>query len=326
MVRCSRCGKRADGKSFDRNVRLCFSCIKAMQNQARRSAISKIQLMKYKAWIEYLPECDIVFPDVPYKRQQRFVSPNFVNITPKGSYEDIVAFDVETTGLSPSHDRIIEIAAVRFLEGEPIEKFHSYINPERPIPEETSNINHITDDMVATAPVIGQVLPSFEEFVGKSILVAHNLEFDLKFIYYSGSKIFEVKRKYIDTLGQAQRILKRGRGVYDHKLGTLCEHYDIPMVNEHGALSDAFAAGCLFFELAGEKQDVFYSISDVPAEALSGAGIPLLEDLCEEEFEDLKQKYEKEVPASHLVIDKGGVIFIVVSVILLLVLYVVNHI
>ena len=277
MTQCSGCGRLIKGVE-DGSKHYCKKCepymMQVAEAQARAEVSKRKKILEWKAWIDYIPSHEIVFPDVPCKRQQGYVPFNFSNITPKASYHEVVVFDTETTGLAPSRDRIIEIAAIRYMDGYPVEKFHSYINPECPIPEAASKINHITDDMVSSAPTIGQVLPSFDEFVGSSILVAHNLEFDLKFIYYSGSHVLDIKRKYIDTLEQAQKVLKREDDVYNHKLTTLCEYYHIPMIDEHSALSDAFAAGSLFFRLVEDKQDGYCYNIQPPAEVVSSVAIP----------------------------------------------------
>lgn len=136
------------------------------------------------------------------------------------------------------------------------------------MPKSAQTINHLKDEMLAEAPKIGQVLPSFDEFCGASTLVGHNLEFDVKFLFYSGSTITDQKRKYIDTLAQARRFLKRPKwdeeeecydyesdyDVEDYQLDTLCFYYRIKRAKDHGAFSDAFATGELFFKLVDEKR------------------------------------------------------------------------
>ncbi len=94
-------------------------------------------------------------------------------------------FDVETTGLDPLRgDRIIEIAGVRVENGEVRDDvtFDALVNPERPIPWEAKQIHKISDELVASAPTIDQVLPQFLEFAQNSILVAHNSNFDMSFL------------------------------------------------------------------------------------------------------------------------------------------------
>lgn len=273
MARCKRCGKSKLFLKLNYEG-LCDECVekerqelaeRLRREQAERKAAALLRL-------ESIPNCNILLSDVRRKRQRGYDPVKTSNITPKGIYDRFVVFDTETTGLAPSRDRIIELAAVRFIDGEPVELFSSLVNPEREIPPEISELNIITDDMVADAPTISQILPAFEEFIGDDILIAHNIEFDLKFLFHSGSVLFDTKRKYIDTLEQAQKLLKKPRRTYyedegywdydyesdydvdDHKLDTLCSYYNIIRPYEHRAAADALATGDLFLELVEEKQ------------------------------------------------------------------------
>ena len=131
------------------------------------------------------------------------------------------------------------------------------------IPQEVTKINHIDNDMVKDSPRVSEVLPSFEEFVGNCPVIAHNLEFDLKFLYYSGRSFFEEKRKFYDTLEQAQKLLRKANSRYEaeeeydvenYKLATLCEFFNITIPCKHRAAADAIATGKLFLALVEEKQ------------------------------------------------------------------------
>ena len=226
--------------------------------------------------LEKLPRFEIELSEEKINRKTGYEAPNFSNVTLKGKYDEFVVFDVETTGLEPYRDRIIELAAVRFVDGIPTEVFETFINPERKILEQASKINHITDEMVTDAPTISQVLPSFEKFVADSPLVAHNLEFDLKFIYFSGSNVLETPRKYFDTLSIAQKMLKRPKNkrkydkeyemwetVYDynydvenHKLETLAKYYKITCPSKHRSAGDAIVTGKLFLHLIEDKKAI----------------------------------------------------------------------
>jgi DNA polymerase-3 subunit epsilon len=93
--------------------------------------------------------------------------------------EGFVAIDIETTGLDPRRDDIIEIAAVPFVDGRPLNSYVTRVNPERPIPPESSRIHGITDDMVVGAPTIGEALVTLEAVCGGYVLVGHGLAFDL---------------------------------------------------------------------------------------------------------------------------------------------------
>lgn len=182
-----------------------------------------------------------------------------------------VAFDTETTGLFPSKDKIIELGAVRFVDGAPTEIFETFVDPQMPIPPKATSISHIDDAMVKGAPTIAQVLPAFEAFVGQDALVAHNLEFDLGFLFHSGSRVMDGKRKFYDTLALAGELLKKSKNAYggqlglfaddeddydvlNYKLATLCDYYNITTDAYHRAAGDALATGKLFLALMAEKQ------------------------------------------------------------------------
>lgn len=113
-----------------------------------------------------------------------------------------IAFDTETTGLSSTNDRIIEIGAVKFDKNGIIDKFETLINPQKPIPAECTEINHITDEMVKDAPLSKDAMVSFSDFIKDSILIAHNANFDLNFVNeeFARAKLPELKNKALDTL------------------------------------------------------------------------------------------------------------------------------
>ena len=88
-----------------------------------------------------------------------------------------IAFDTETTGLNSTSDRVIEIGAIKFDKSGVIDKFETLINPQRSIPTECTEINHITDEMVKDAETIDTVFPKMLEFLGDSVIVAHNAKY-----------------------------------------------------------------------------------------------------------------------------------------------------
>lgn len=243
-----------------------------LEREKRREEYLRNKVLTAQNELNSLPRYTIELSKEPRKRRTGYEEVPFSNITPKGKYPEFVVFDTETTGLSGSRDRIVELSAIRFVDGVPTEIFETFINPEREISPEVSAINHITNDMVADAPTISEVLPSFEAFVGKSPLVAHNLEFDIKFLFYSGSIITDTPRKYYDTLAQSQKMLRKMKYKYnreynmmeqdydsdwdviDHKLGTVAEYFDITFPCQHRASGDAMVTGKVFLKLIEKKQ------------------------------------------------------------------------
>ena len=164
--------------------------------------------------------------------------------------KDYVVIDIETTGLNPRYDEIIELAAVRFSDFRADKSFVSLIKPTIPVNPGASRVNGITDAMLASCPGIEKVFPDFMDFIGDSkVLVGHNIiGFDLKFLC-AASKHFDPRKfKIYDTMIMARRIL-RPNEVRNYKLGTLCDHYNIKHRNAHRAEGDCVATGELFAAL-----------------------------------------------------------------------------
>jgi DNA polymerase-3 subunit epsilon len=155
---------------------------------------------------------------------------------------DVVVVDVETTGWLADAASITEIGAVRLADGKLVAEFSALVNPETPIPPDITALTGITDDMVARAPVIGEVLPRFIEFARGSVIVAHNAPFDLGFLTaacaYCG--ITWPPCAVLDTAVLARLVLRPGE-VPDHKLTTLSRHFGARTWPCHRALADARA-------------------------------------------------------------------------------------
>lgn len=160
---------------------------------------------------------------------------NITNFTAV-SKQRYVAFDLETTGLNPVDDGIIEIGAVLVENGTITKEYHQMVNPERPISPEASAVNHITDGMVAGKPRIDQVLPYFLSFVGDDVLVAHNAPFDVRFIAQACMQNrFRVPTSFFDTMNYARYWPE----ATDKKLSSLAAAAGIEADTTHRALSDA---------------------------------------------------------------------------------------
>jgi DNA polymerase-3 subunit epsilon len=149
-----------------------------------------------------------------------------------------IAFDLETTGIMPGVDRIVEIGAVRFVNGEVDSVFSTLVDPLISIPAGASAVNGITDDMVAGKPKVEECLSGLTEFCGDDVLVAHNAAFDYGFLL-SDYKKFEVRTPrgvILDSYPMAKKIFP---GLANYKLGTLVQHLQIDAQGFHRAEADA---------------------------------------------------------------------------------------
>ena len=156
-----------------------------------------------------------------------------------------VVLDVETTGLSPGRDRVIEIGAVAGEAGHIIDEFHSLIDPGRPTPWPAQRVNGITDAMLRGQPLPREVLPDFHRFLGQSALVAHNAPFDLGFLRSEFAGLgFGLANRYHCTLQLCRRAFP---SLPNHRLETVARHlfgrqfmagaiHELPL---HRALADA---------------------------------------------------------------------------------------
>lgn len=163
--------------------------------------------------------------------------------------EEVVAFDLETTGLDPVRHSVVEIACVKFQGGEPRAFFSLLVKPPHPIPAEVTKIHGIGDQDVEDAPPLPSVLPMLESFVGTHLLVAHNAPFDLSFLRMEYARCGRPYPGFraIDTRLLARSVLPQlGR----YSLASLTRVLDIPLHRHHRALSDAWACGDLFYALA----------------------------------------------------------------------------
>lgn len=162
-----------------------------------------------------------------------------------------VVFDVETTGLSAVYDTIIELAAVKVENGEIIDRFESFANPHHPLSQTTTDLTGITDDMVKNAPEVSEVLQDFHEWMGDSVLVAHNASFDIGFLNQGlkQMQMDKVSNPVIDTLELARFLFPQFK---NHRLNTLCKHFNIELTQHHRAIYDAEATGYLLWKLVEE--------------------------------------------------------------------------
>lgn len=159
-----------------------------------------------------------------------------------------IAFDLETTGLSPLENEIIEIGALRVRNGKVADRFMEFIRPEAPIPPEITAITGITDGMVASARSRSQVIPDFVDFCGDDVLIGHNIQFDYSFMKTGAAKDgLKFEKMGIDTLKIAKKVHK---DLDSRSLGRLCAYYHIENRSAHRAYHDALATAKLYQTLA----------------------------------------------------------------------------
>lgn len=162
-----------------------------------------------------------------------------------------VAFDLETTGLSPQLDLIVEIGAVKYIDGREVAKYGVLVNPGRPMPPGASAVNGITDDMLADKPAITEVLPEFLAFIKDAVLVAHNATFDLGFIRSAMARqgLGQLPNDFVDTRIMAQKAFP---GRPNYKLQSMAVDLGVKALEAHRAEDDARV--CLEVFLACLKQ------------------------------------------------------------------------
>lgn len=186
-------------------------------------------------------------------------------MTPDISTLDFVAFDTETTGLSPLSESLVEIAAVRFdlLSGAK-EYFQTLVNPGKPIPWEATRVHGINDEMVFTAPTIEKVLPPFFHFIQGAIPVAHNAPFDIGFIAHHSlrSGIEPPQHTILDSCMYSRRVFLE---LPSHSLENLVKSHGISESTFHRALADAKSCMEVFRITVGKSCGVNASWDDLIA-------------------------------------------------------------
>ena len=160
---------------------------------------------------------------------------------------DVVVFDIETTGLEVSRCEIIEIGAVKLHKGKKVETFETFIKPTGEIPDEITNLTHITNEMVKDAPNIKSVIADFYKFCYGCTIIAYNIDFDYKFVNQFGKNngyLFDMKQ--IDALYLARAFIP---GLKNFKLSTVCKKLGVSLENAHRAVHDAMATADVVIKL-----------------------------------------------------------------------------
>lgn len=162
----------------------------------------------------------------------------------KNEQEIFVAIDVETTGLSPFVNELIEISAIKYQGLKKIDTYTTLVKPKLQIPYYITKITGITNDMVKDAPSIEEAMPQLISFVGNAAIVAHNANFDYKFIQnYSGNSFS--KNKVIDTVPIGRKLYPE---LPNHKLGTIAKRIGITEDGFHRAEFDCECCAKIYME------------------------------------------------------------------------------
>ena len=215
---------------------------------------------------------------------------------------EFCVFDLETTGISFRTEKITEIGIMKIKNGEVIDEFSSFVNPQKPIPMRVQEITHITDDMVKDAPTIEEILPKVLEFFGDSVLVAHNADFDTGFLRYNCEKLgLPFNNTYLDTLRLAKDLFPTYK---KYKLGIIADNLGIKVDVAHRALDDVdttvkvFNVMCKMLEEKGVKR-----LSDIDKEESGKANFKKLKSyhtiILAKDYVGLRNLYRL-VSISHL--------------------------
>ena len=194
--------------------------------------------------------------------------------------------DLETTGFSFRTEKITEVGIMKIKNGEVIDTFETFVNPEKPIPYRVVEVTNITDDMVKDAPKIDEVFPKILDFIGDSVLVAHNADFDIGFLKYNASQLgYKLENTYLDTLRLAKELFPNYK---KYKLGIIAENLGIKVEVAHRALDDV---------------DTTVKVFNVMTKMLKEKGAKTVNDIdkvaADEEY--TKDAYKK-LPAYHAII------------------------
>ncbi|SET01336.1 PolC-type DNA polymerase III [[Clostridium] polysaccharolyticum] len=205
------------------------------------------------------------------------------NIKGQAIYDTCVVFDIETTGFGPVNDQIIEIGAVKVVNGQIVDKYSTFINPDVPIPYHITQLTGITDEMVMDSPKIDVILPEFLAFCKDAILVAHNASFDVGFLNKKAEFLgIETDFTVVDTVGIARLLLPH---LSRFKLNVVAKELGISLENHHRAVDDAGATAEIFVKFI---------------EMLEEKGIHTLEEL--EALNVMTPEMIKKLPTYHAII------------------------
>ncbi len=179
-------------------------------------------------------------------------APLIEGCTERSVDDEIVVFDVETTGFNPSTCRLTEIGAVKLRDLEVVEEFQTFVNPEHHIPDNITQLTGITDEMVKDAPKEKEAVEMFMKFCGDAPVAAHNAKFDMSFISAVSERHRIGYRPHsIDTLAMCRSLITN---IKNHKLDTVAEYFGLGDFDHHRANEDARMLSLIFQKLIAESR------------------------------------------------------------------------
>ena len=180
-----------------------------------------------------------------------------------------VCLDLETTGLSPQYDEIIEICAIKIDSGKEIERFQTLVKPENEIDEYISELTGITNELVADAPHIKDVLPSLIDFLSDWVIVGHNVNFDINFVYDSCLEYMNsyFKNDFVDTMRLSRKVVP---ALKHHRLEDLVKYFNIEIEGAHRAAYDCTVTICCLEKLKAVAVDTYGDVESALYEFTKG--------------------------------------------------------
>ena len=232
---------------------------------------------------------------------------------------DFVSLDIETTGLSPMYDEIIELGAVKYRDGKAVDTFSSLVKPENPIDDFITQMTGITNNMLEDAPSLFVVLPTFIDFIGSDVIVGHNVNFDINFIYDACDSfgLPSFSNDFVDTMRLARRMYK---DLPNHKLDTLIDNFGLERRALHRGLSDCELTADCFQRMIADADTFEEAIKVVPrkryrethslkelvaAEGFENPDSPLYGKVCV--FTGALESFTRK-EAAQLVVNIGGIV------------------
>jgi DNA polymerase III epsilon subunit family exonuclease len=174
---------------------------------------------------------------------------------------DFVVVDVETTGAKTPPCRITEIGAYRVTGGRIVAEFQTLVNPETIIPPFIVQLTGITNEMVRDAPIFADVAHTWLDFADEAVLVAHNAQFDVRFLNHEIARVFPGRRMANSNLCTVKLSRRIFPGLLNYRLHTVAEHFAIPIYNRHRAAGDALATAEIFLRMLDRLDQ--HGVSDV---------------------------------------------------------------